>query len=477
MKLGSRTAEGYVLLMGTAFLLLTPWFAPGGGYGSITGFKAWLYLVLTGLFLLLSLGDLPRCPGFLRSPPRLLAMGLGLLCLLSALCSPWRETAFFGGSRREGYVHIALYLLSFLLLSARPLPRPERALALFAAGILAEEAICFLQLGGRNVLGLYPPGLGWADANLRYAGSYLGTLGNAGQTGTVLAAAGALFYLNILRRGGKARLLLLPLLPGTLLLGIMDVTGPMLALCAVMLLVPIPLVRTGRELCRWVWLSALTCCLLLYRLLAPGQGLVLSLMALAAFAGERLLPPEGRARVPALCLPGLLAALAFLFVFTYDGWYTPLREASALLHGRAGPDMGSGRWMIWTQVLAAAREHLWLGTGPDTLALRDLVPYTYEAAEAGRTVTLAIDAAHCEVLQTLVCCGLPAALCHLGLLVWSALAFFRSENGRHSCAGGAFCYALCSLTGISMCLSAPIFWILLALSCTEGGAFDADEQK
>ena len=118
-----------------------------------------------------------------------------------------------------------------------------------------------------------------------------------------------------------------------------------------------------------------------------------------------------------------------------------------------------------------------LGTGPDTLALRNLVPYTYEAAEAGRTVTLAIDAAHCEVLQTLVCCGLPAALCHLGLLVWSALAFFRSENGRHSCAGGAFCYALCSLTGISMCLSAPIFWILLALSCTEGGAFDADEQK
>ena len=129
-------------------------------------------------------------------------------------------------------------------------------------------------------------------------------------------------------------------------------------------------------------------------------------------------------------------------------------------------------------MLAAVPAHLWLGTGPDTLSLRNLSPYVYEAAEAGRTVTLGIDAAHCEPLHTLVCCGLPAALCHLGLFVCAGVGFFRRREAGRSCAGAALCYALQALAGISMCQSAPVFWVLLALSLTEGGLFsETDEQK
>ena len=155
MTLGSRVSRGYLFALGTAMVLLAPFFAPGGGYTVITGFNSALYLCLTGVFLLLSLFDLPRVKGFFRSPERALALGYLFFCLLSALCSPWRRTAFLGGSRGEGLIHLGCYVLSFLLLSARPFPK-KGLLSAFTAAVLAQDLLCILQLCGLNPLGLYP---------------------------------------------------------------------------------------------------------------------------------------------------------------------------------------------------------------------------------------------------------------------------------------------------------------------------------
>ena len=463
MALGSRVSRVYLFALGTAFLLAAPFFAPGGGYGRITGFKAWAYVLLTGLFLAVSLFDLPKVRGFFRAPERWLALGYLAFCLLSALCSPWRRTAFLGGSRREGFLHIALYLCSFLLLSCREFPK-KGLLCAFAAAMLLQDLLCLFQLGGLNVLGLYPAGLGWADAGVRYPGAYLGTLGNAGQTGAVLAAGAALGALSILEQGGK-RFLLLPMVAlNAFLLAEMDVAGALLALLGVLLLALIPYGKTLGGLCRWGCLIALTLALGCWRILGPGPALGLTVLAGACLLGERRLPGERDCRLLSLLLLGFLCLLALGLALSYEGWYAPLREASALLRGEVSDSMGSGRVYIWRQVLRALPERFWLGSGPDTLGLRGLAPYRAYDPALGRETALQIDAAHCEVLQTLVCCGPGAAACHLGLGVCAALGFFRKTGTARLCAGAAFCYALQALFGISMCASAPLFWVLLALS-------------
>lgn len=473
MRLGDRTAEGYTLLLSSAFLLAAPYFAAGGGYTRISGFKALLYVLLTLPFLLTGFMDRPGLRALTRGPERVLTLLWLFFCLLSALFSPWRRTAFSGGSRQEGFLHLALYGLSFLLLSLRR-SRKEILLPVFAAGILLLDALSLLQLLGRNPLGLYPPGMGWADANLRYAGAYLGTVGNAGQTGAVLTAAAALLFLSILEKGGK-RWLLLPLLLFTAwILGGMDQTAPMLAL-GILALLCLPLCGSLQRLCRWLCAVPLSAGALLGRLLPPGAGLFLAGAALGAWLLLRLGPGERPARAWSLCLFVLLPVLGLLFLYRYEGWYAPLAEAGRLLRGELSEGMGSGRVYIWTQVLGAAKEHLLLGTGPDTLSLRQLAPYRYYSEEAGRLVTLSIDAAHSEVLQTLVCCGLPAAFCHLGLFFCAGLRFFLGREAGRVCAGAALAYALQAMFGISMCASAPIFWVLLALSISEeGGGFLAN---
>ena len=117
--------------------------------------------------------------------------------------------------------------------------------------MLLQDLICLLQLAGVNALGLYPPGLGWADAGIGYPGAYLGLLGNAGQTGAVLAASAALFGLNTLECGGKRFFLLPAVALNAFLLSEMDITGPMLALGAVLLLALLPYGKALGSLCRW----------------------------------------------------------------------------------------------------------------------------------------------------------------------------------------------------------------------------------
>ncbi len=472
MSLGSRAARIYLFALGAVFLLAAPFLAPGGGYTCITGFKAALYVLLTAAFLPFCLVGKGGGPGFFRAPERLLALGYLFFCLLSALCSPWRRTAFLGGSRDEGFLHLALYALSFLALSRRGFPR--RGLAwVFAAAVLAEGLFCLVQLRGHNLLGLYPPGMGWADAERKYSGAYLGTLGNTMQTGAVLACAAAFFFLDILHKGGNRFLLLPPAALSAYLLARMDTAGPILALTAVMLLALLPYGKTLGGLCRWCGLASLLLGLLLWQAFGYGVSLALTLLAGAFLLGERFLPAERDCRGAAALLLGLCCALGLVLVLTYEGWYLPLREARELLLSGFREKMGGGRVYIWRRVLAAARERFWLGTGPDTLSLRGLEAYEFFSPELGRRVTMQIDAAHCEYLHTLVCCGPGAAICHLGLALCAVRGFFLRQGAGRVCAGAAMCYAILALFGISMCAAAPMFWVMLALSVnfsSEGGA-------
>lgn len=462
-RLGERASGIYLYLSASVLLLAAPFSASGGGYGHITAFKAAVYAGLTAAFLLLSLPELP-IKAVLRNPWRLCALGYLLFSLVSALCSPWKATAFFGSGRREGFFILALYVLSFLLLSVRRVPS-RWLLPLFGLSILLLDIFCLIQLSGRNPLGLYPAGMRWQDANIRYPGSYLGTIGNAGLCCAVLGAASALFFRSILLHGEKSWLLLPVLLISLRVIALADVAAPVIGFCACALLSLLFCEAEATALCRWCSLSC-ACLPMLLGLRLPVRILFpLLLLAWVFYVLSRALPAKPLMRLTPLCLT--LAPLLFCtgFVLHYDGCGSALHEASELLRGSVSDSMGSGRIYVWKQVLKAVPEHLWLGTGPDTLGLRNLAPYIWESEALGVTVRSDIDAAHNEILHTLACQGLPAAVCHLSLFVCALVQFVRQRRSEAGiCAAGAVCYASAAMFGISAAASAPLFWVLLALS-------------
>ena len=423
----SHLSNAYIAVLLTVFLLY-----PGSGYQTITLQKWRLYLWLTGAYivaiLLLRLeltivGETPApkpCRVWRALPlSHKLLLGYLLTTVLSAILSKYRTTAIWGSGRCEGLVAIALYVLSFMLVSVYAEPK-RWMLWLFAASVSVNCVICLIQFAGYNPFHLYPEGMNYYDANKQYAGEFLGTIGNVDILSAVLSLSIPAFWSAFLRLTGDRRRLLL-LIP--------------LVLCLVVLLKAF--VSGG--------------------ILGVGGALVLSLPVMLDGKAARK-----QAAVGVVCGAALLAAVVYLFGGRMGGF---LYEASELMHGRWNDDFGSGRLYIWRNILELVPEHPLIGGGPDTLGLRTDAAFERYDETLGILIHSSIDAAHNEYLNILVNQGAIALLLYLVALAVSAVKWVRYSTKDPVvaiCGSAILGYCIQAFFGISSPISTPYFWMALA---------------
>ena len=406
---------------------------PAEGYSSITQFKYVFFMCLCGAYAALML--VFAGPDILRSGKKpsfrpLSAAGWARLALcaflvftaLSAVFSVYGGT-FLGGSRREGLLTVAAYVVTCLLVSRYARCAPWM---LWLSGI-SVTLFCVLslaQFSGADPLGLYPDGTGWIEIAGRTYVPFFGTVGNADLSVAVLCAASGAFFISLFRCRGKARFMLI--VP--------------LSLSAAVIL------KSGVEAGK----------------VALAAGVLLSL-PVAAGRDRRL------RRAAAVFAAVVIVLSVALLALTSPASSGVLYEASELLHGRWNDSFGSGRIYIWRHCLKLFPERPLLGGGPDTLGQRGIPPFVRWDPELGM-LKRGIDAAHSEYLNILVNQGVLALLAYLSALVSGAVIWYRSaDSGPAACAGGAVLfYCIQAFFGISMCLSAPYMWLALGLLLRAG---------
>jgi len=415
----------YLGLLCSLFLLF-----PGlRGYAAITHGKFLLLCALTVGYALLILPPGKVSPvGFLNSlnaPQRLIL--LYLLCsALSTACSLSPALSFWGSARREGFITLLLYCAVFF--AASSLGRPtEKLLWVFSTGVSLCCMVALLQLAGWNPLALYPRGLGWQDGNLRYAGQFLGTVGNVDLLSALLCTAIPLFWVGLLRLESRRRfLLLLPLGLSLTVLLLSEVEAGLVGIFGGGLLAfPAVSPKKRRELLLGVLLLLALCLGLVY-----------------AFGGQ-------------------------MGGFLY--------EAHEVLHGRWQDGFGSGRVYIWKNVLPLIPERLWLGGGPETLALRKEILFERWDENLGLLLQSVADTAHNEYLHILVCQGLPALVFYLAALLTACRDWVRRAPADPAAAmlgAGVLGYCVQAFFGISSVVSAPFFWLALGLLVGNTGERD-----
>lgn len=163
-------------------------------------------------------------------------------------------------------------------------------------------------------------------------------------------------------------------------------------------------------------------------------------------------------------LEAALVLLALLAVFLFDfGGSGTLHE---LLRGRPDPSFGSGRFKIWSEVIAAMKGHLLWGTGPDSMQAWELPGFTRYVESLVVTIESGIDVAHNEYLNVAAQQGLLASAAFLSLLLLSLAKALRrtGESGVMLPLCAATAYLVQALFGFSMCMTAPLFWAFLGLS-------------
>lgn len=404
---------------------------PGlGGYAGITAEKWRAFLLFSGGYVALTAllrlelaltggGRLPSPAAVWRSMgvSQKLIAGFWALSAVSTALSVDKSVSFWGGPRYEGLLTITLYCAACLLVSRYG--RPKRWLLwLFGVSMSLNCLLAFLQLAGYNPLGLYPQGMNYYDANVLYAGEFLGTVGNADIFSAVLCAAIPAFWIAAVKLPGRNRFfLLIPLALYTAVLWKAFVAGGIVGVIGSALLTVPVLLKDRRA--RAAGFAAVLCVC------------VLGVAGIYAFGGQ-------------------------LGGFLY--------EASELLHGRWDDSFGSGRLYIWRKTAELIPERLLFGGGPDTLGLRTDAAFERYDETLGILIRSSVDAAHNEYLNILVNQGLPALLAYLAALLTAAAKWVRTaaENPVSAICGGAVLgYCVQAFFGISSPISAPCLWLAL----------------
>ena len=195
---------------------------------------------------------------------------------------------------------------------------------------------------------------------------------------------------------------------------------------------------------------------------------VISLAVLALVTFLRFLPGKYR-----LLVFILLIIIVLLAVWFWPGHSGGLWELHEVLHGRTQLSFGSNRLAVWYYSLLLSRESLLTGGGSGTFRTRfnefllknDLKIPT---EQDGKALPDYFDTPHNEYISQLTDHGLPALILFVLLLL---LSVFRKRDGLlpllTPCSAAVLCYAVQAFFAFSVCIVAPMFWILIALSFGE----------
>ncbi|MBE6997583.1 MAG: O-antigen ligase family protein [Ruminococcaceae bacterium] len=477
-----RVTDVYLITM----LLVFPLFFGFSGYGAVTFSKFVFLLSATGLWLpaLAALAIAHRLPKVARAPLwPVIAAGAGIALLSWLLCDdPGRS--FLGAGRYDGLLTELVYALIFAGVAAfsRPKLLHLRALALSVSLCLS---LALWQLGGGNPLGLYPHGWTFFDHGVHYSGVYLGTIGNTNILDAVLCLALPVFagvYVVL----GRREFLLPPALAVPVLLKAGG-DGAYLALLCAIVAGALLLLSTMERVRRALRFAAVLCAAAaLSRAWKPGPGTPLHfaflpsvgclVLAAAVCAGLSVLPlpPEFRPTPRMLrrafaILAGICALCGLIYVLSYTGSSGTVYELNRLLHGQAEDSFGSSRIRIWRACWALVRRRPLLGWGPGMLAAQLDVQFTRFVPETGRTLSSYADNAHNVYLAALVntgFLGLAALLARL-FAAGQRIARRLSHPMVAAIVPGLLCECVHALFGLGLCLSQPLFWLVLGLACAQ----------
>lgn len=418
----------YIYLMLTVFLF----YCGAGGYQEITHAKFHAFCLICGGYILVMavlalesvvVGTIKLQPPVeaLKAsswPQRLVLIYIGLTWI-SALLSPYFPETVLGVSRYEGALTITIYGICFLLVSIfGKVSKPM--LWVLGAAVSLFSILCLVQMAGFNPFGLYPDGVGYADAYIKYSGAYLGTVGNVDLVAALLCLVIPILWVAILRLSGKLRFMLfMPLVAALAVLIQMNVLAGLVGVFVggiVMIPIVAPISPKYKKI---IWI-------------------VFAVLAVAGVVG----------------------------LFAVDVGSGFLHELHELLHGRAEVSFGSGRFKIWSQVLQELPSNFLLGTGPDTMYRAGLEGFTRFDEALDAVLVAEIDVAHNEYLNVLFHQGILAFLAYVGALGLMAVKWFRESSKDAVVAilgGAALCYSIQAFFGFSMCITAPFFWLVLGL--------------
>jgi hypothetical protein len=469
---------------------------PQNGYIGISDFKYNIFLVLCGGYCfaiivirtqlaITGIQPLGGAGSLYKGIPlaaKLFLLYLGFI-IISAIISEHPGT-FRGAFRDEGVLSYALYILSSCFM-ARYFRPGKWLLWISGISICLFCVLSFVQLTGANPFALYPERWNYYSAEATNSSEYIGSIGNAGQSGAFLSIAAGVFAMALIKcdfsKNWQKWLLAITFFLTALLIFEMNVDAAKLALAGGLLLM-LPVMATSHygisRTCS-VFSAVLLAFAMSQAVVFSDSGIGFTITRLTVFAltaagltallsnlavrlGFFRKIPRKFYRAGTIALIALAVCSSFLYIWFYGGTSTGvIYEISEIMRGRWHDSYGTGRAFIYRKTIENLRlQNLILGTGPDTFGYWEINFVLYTGMPE-----LLVDAAHNEFLQILATCGVPALLCYIGGIVCTVAQWYKDPgNAQRAISGAGFLfYIIQAQFNISMPVSAAFFWLCFAI--------------
>ena len=157
---------------------------------------------------------------------------------------------------------------------------------------------------------------------------------------------------------------------------------------------------------------------------------------------------------------GIIFVFGALYFFKFEGGI--LYEVHELLHGNFDDDFGTYRVFLWKRSFCLLDEHLLLGSGSDTFAVRFMDRYTEDVIKLGEYSIN--DTAGNVYITMLVNIGI------IGLIIYLIFLFLQLKVGlmqknKYSIILliAIICYWIQDLFNLWVVIVVPVFWVLMAI--------------
>lgn len=488
----SRIINAYMGVLVTIYLLLF-----GGGYATIAEEKYKAFLIIHISFLtvfalvkvqynLITTKSEKKIKhqifaNVMQNPSFYFILYL-MFTYISAINSDY-NTVFFGYERKEGILTITIYVATYFLISNYGRFN-KIILWLFSGSVSLFCLLGILQLTGANPFELYPPTYNFYGAYVHYNGEFCSTIGNTNFCSSLLSLAlGIIVACMIRKKEIIDNYYAIPLVLCVFLLIKLNVEAGLVAmLIGLVVIIPISItdVNTFKNCMNTYAIILLTVGLSSITVFTSNGAylrwnntiLVACFLAFVLLIISRMYP----------CLHSKLSSENLqrkFFIFTLiccffslfiiynieDLPYDFLSQVHQILHGNIDDKFGSGRIYIWKEVLSLIPKYFWFGSGPDTLAFLNIESFSRYDAELGFEIFAGIDTAHNEYLNIFINQGFLAITSYcMGIIFSLRRWYIYAEDDRIMIAGAGVCfYLIQAFFGISTYITAPYFWVFLAI--------------
>lgn len=403
---------------------------------------------------------------------------------ISCAFSPYFEKydLFIGVGRGEGLINMTLYCFTFLAITMFGKFR-KRYITYFSISSICLNTIAILQYIGFNPLNMYQDGIGTHNV------SFMTTLGNIDIISAMYCILLTISFMAFvfLDEDVKYKIIhLISIFMGFFIFIIINVMSGRVAFLAIFaILFPIIVSNSKRLYRTIIALTMIILGLAVNIIINPQyhydiQKLTLDFqfneiaMAFIVIAGIFIFLAYLLYRneydlsknkkifkilygVMIICI--ILALLGVYFINFNSGI---LYEIHELLHGNFDDDFGTYRVFLWKRAISLLDEHLLIGSGSDTFAVRFMDRYTQDVIALGE---LSInDTAGNVYLTMLINIGV------IGLLIYLLFIFLQLYNGLKRkndysiiLLVAMLCYWIQDFFNLWVVIVVPVFWGLMAI--------------